>query len=344
MNHDISDILIVGGGPVGLFAAFYAGMRQMSVKIVDSLDELGGQLMALYPEKYIYDVAGFPKILAKDLAANLIEQAESAHPTLALGEVVQLLDRDEAAGCWIVTTDKQKHYAKTLLLSAGAGAFSPKKITLPFADQLTGRGVYYSVRSLDAFANKRVLVVGGGNSAVDWALYLQQVASHVTLIHRRNQFRAHEGSVKQLQESGVEIRVFCELKSLLVADDKLTGATLIDNRSQQETDIPVEAVLVQIGFSSSLGPIQHWPVTIERNGIVVDSRMQTNLPGIFAAGDVATFPGKLKLIATGFGEAATAVNWARTLIDPQSRAFPGHSSEMRPQAGSVVLEKDLKRA
>lgn len=337
MSHDISDLLIVGGGPVGLFAAFYAGMRQMSVKIVDSLEELGGQLTALYPEKYIYDVAGFPKVLAKELAANLVQQAQTAHPTLALGEVVQFLDREEISDCWCVTTDKQKHYAKTVLLSAGSGAFSPKKLSLPFADQLTGRGVYYSVKSLDTFANKRVLVIGGGNSAVDWALYLTQVAAQVTLIHRRNQFRAHEGSVKQLQESGAEIKVFCELKSLLVADDKLTGALLINNRTGEEMEIPIEAALVQIGYSSSLGPIQHWPVTIERNGIVVDSRMQTNLPGIFAAGDVATFPGKLKLIATGFGEAATAVNWARTLIDPQSRAFPGHSSEMRPQAGSVVL-------
>lgn len=337
MSRDLVDMLIVGGGPVGLFAAFYAGMRQMSVTIVDSLDELGGQLTALYPEKYIYDIAGFPKILARDLAANLIEQAQTAHPQLALGQIVQTLTRDDSGSYWCITTDKQTHYAKTVLLSAGAGAFSPKKLSIPFADQMMGRGVYYTVKTLDAFANKRVLVIGGGNSAVDWALYLKQVASHVTLIHRRNQFRAHEGTVRKLQESGAEIKVFCELKSLLVADDKLTGALLIDNRTKQETGIPLDAVLVQVGYTSSLGPIQHWPVIIERNSIVVDGKMQTNLPGVFAAGDVATFPGKLKLITTGFGEAATAVNWARTLIDPESKAFPGHSSEMRSQNSSVVL-------
>ncbi len=337
MSEKINDMLIVGGGPVGLYAAFYAGMRRMSVKIVDSLEELGGQLTALYPEKYIYDIAGFPQILAKDLAANLIQQARSANPDIVLGEIVEQLTRDENQNCWCVTTDKQKHYAKTVLLSAGAGAFSPKKISLLGADVMPGRGVYYHVHKPDAFANKQVLVIGGGNSAVDWARSLHQVAAKVTLIHRHNQFRAHEDSVRQLQASGVEIKVFWELKSLVLADDKLIGVCLVNNRTGQEEHLPVQALLIQVGYNSSLGPIQNWPVKIEHSSIAVDSRMQTNLPGVFAAGDVATFPGKIKLIATGFGEAATAVNWARTLIDPQSRVFPGHSSELRPQARTVVL-------
>jgi len=342
---DLFDITIIGGGPVGLFAAFYAGLRHLKTKIIDSLEELGGQLTALYPEKYVFDVAGFPKILARDLANNLISQAMQYHPTISLGEIVHHLDpvtqvpgHTEAitSTCYKVTTDKQTHYTRTLLLCAGAGAFSPKKLTLPEAEGLEHRGLYYACRSKADFAGKNLLIVGGGDSAVDWALNLADTAGHITLIHRRNQFRAHEDSLRQLQRTKARILTFFELESLIAANGDLTGAVIKNNQTQEIQTLNIDAVLVQIGFHSSLGPIKEWPLQIEKGSIRVNQHMETALPGIFAAGDVATFDGKLKLIATGFGEAATAVNYAKHILDPHAKIFPGHSSEMTPQHDSIV--------
>jgi len=337
MSQEVFDLLIVGGGPVGLFGSFYAGLRGMKTKIVDSLEELGGQLATLYPEKFVFDVAGFPKILARDLAKNLVEQAMEYKPTLALGETVQGLHRDEALGAYCITSDKGTHYARTVLLAAGAGAFSPKKIPLPEALQWEGKGVYYFVKSKSIFDDKRVLIIGGGDSAIDWTLNLQDVASHVTLIHRRDQFRAHEDSVHKVLRSGAQVLTFWELKAIQAADGKIEAAVIINNKTNEERTLAVDAILVQVGFSSDLGPIKNWPIKCVGKAIEVNSHMETNLPGIFAAGDVAHFDGKLKLIVTGFGEAATAVNYAKTLIDPKAKAFPGHSSEMTPQAPMITF-------
>ena len=333
----VHDLLIVGGGPVGLFAAYYAGLRQMSVAIIDSLEELGGQLTCLYPEKYIYDVAGFPKVLAKDLARSLIAQGLQYHPTLCLGQTIRRLDRDEACGCFVITSDQAVHRARAILLCAGAGAFQPKKLALPGADQLEGRGVYYFVKERAAFAGQRVLVVGGGDSAIDWALNLEEVARHLTLIHRRNVFRAHEHSVRRLEQTQAEILTCFELKGFDVAADALAGAVVEHNQTGERRHLAVDAILVQVGFLSSLGPIREWPVEIVGHSIRVDSHMRTCTPGIYAAGDVASYEGKLKLIATGFGEAAIAVNAAKTALDPKARYFPGHSSELAGQPAGVVV-------
>jgi ferredoxin/flavodoxin---NADP+ reductase len=352
---DIFDLSIIGGGPAGLFAAYYAGMRRMRVKIIDSLDELGGQLTALYPEKYIFDVAGFPKVMAKDLAGRLIEQAMQYSPALALGEVVQTLEEMRNAECGMrkgdeaghaagvelpvyrVTTDKGVHYTRTLLICAGAGAFSPRKLNVAGAAELEGRGVYYAVRNKAEFAGKDVLVVGGGDSAVDWSLNLQDVAGAITLIHRRNVFRAAEHNLRRLQATAVSILTFWELREILGEEGRVTGAVIEYNQTQEVRRLAVEAVLAQIGFNSSLGAIKHWPLVIEHGGIKVNHVMETNMPGIYAAGDVAAYEGKLKLIATGFGEAAIAVNHAKTRIVPGAKMFPGHSSEMVPQHGAVVV-------
>ena len=319
------DLAIIGAGPTGLFGAFYAGLRRMSVKLIDSLDMLGGQLTTLYPEKYIYDVAGFPKILAKDLAAELVKQALHYEPTVCLGEQVQTLIFDEATKLYTVKTSKGSHAARTILIAAGVGAFTPKTLPLSNAASYEGKGLHYFVKQIAVFRDKRVLIVGGGDSAVDWANTLAPVAQKITLIHRRDQFRAHEDSVAQMMKTSVHIRTFHELKSL-AGNGQLSHATIYDNRSKQEETLDVDAVLVNIGFHNSLGPIKDWGLVLEGNAIRVDSMMQTNRPGIFAAGDVATFAGKLKLIATGFGEACTAVNFAKHYIDPAAHIFPGHSS------------------
>ena len=325
---DTSDLAIIGGGPTGLFAAFYAGLRQMSVTIIDSLESLGGQLVTLYPEKYIYDVAGFPRVLAKDLATNLIEQAMQYHPRACLGEQVATLDFDEQSRRYTIHTSKADRPARAILIAAGVGSFAAKTLPLPNAAQFVGRGLHYFVKSIDVFANQRVLIVGGGDSAVDWANMLAPVAANVTLIHRRDQFRAHEDSVKKMRQSRVDIKTFHELKSI-DGNAHLETATIFDNRSKAEQRLEVDHVLVNIGFESTLGPIGKWGLEIEGGQIKVDSMMQTNRPGIFAAGDVATFPGKLKLIATGFGEACIAVNFAKHYLDPTANIFPGHSSNMK---------------
>jgi thioredoxin reductase len=323
-------------------------MRHLKTKIIDSLEELGGQLAALYPEKFVFDVAGFPKILARDLSNNLIEQAMQYHPTICLGEIVTHLDAiTEVPGVapadppnptplYKITTNKGTHYTRTVMIAAGGGAFSPRKLMLKEAPALENHGVHYFVRSKSTFAGKNVLIVGGGDSAVDWALNLLDVAAEITLIHRRNQFRAHEDSVRRMQKSRVKLLTFFELQKLLSENGELTGVIIENNQTKETKTLKVDAVLAQLGFLSSLGPLKEWPLKLEHHAIAVNTHIQTNLPGIFAAGDVATFDGKLKLIATGFGEAATAVNYAKTLIDPHAKVFPGHSSELTPQAASNV--------
>lgn len=325
---DPVDLLIIGAGPTGLFGAFYAGLRSMSVTLVDSLPTPGGQLATLYPEKYIYDVAGFPKVLARDLVNNLVEQAMTARPTLCLGQAASTIERDEAAGLWRVRTDQAIHLARTILIAAGAGAFEPRRLDLPNARQLEGHGIYYFVPQTEIFRGKRLLIVGGGDSAVDWANTLAPITARQTLIHRRDQFRAHEQSVRQMLNGPTDVRVFHELAELK-GDGRVEQAVIYDNRSNVRETIDVDAVLVNIGFASSLGPIRHWGLELQGGQILVDSMMQTNLPGIFAAGDIAAHPGKIKLIATGFAEAAIAVNFAKHLIDPKANVFPGHSTNLR---------------
>jgi thioredoxin reductase (NADPH) len=327
-SEEAVDLAIIGAGPTGLFAAFYAGLRQMSVKLIDSLDILGGQLNTLYPEKYIYDVAGFPKILAKDLAASLVEQALQYSPQVCLGEQILKLHEIDGGKVWRLETQKGSHLARTILIAAGMGAFQPKTLPLSNADEFHGRGLHYFVKDLSVFHQKRILIVGGGDSAVDWANMLAPVAGDLTLIHRRDQFRAHEDSVRKMHGTKAKIKTFHELKSIH-GGGWISGAVIFDNRSKAEEKLEIDAILVNIGFNNSLGPIKDWGLAIEKNQIVVDSTMRTNRPGIFAAGDIVAYPGKLKLIATGFGEACTAVCNAKHHVDPAAKVFPGHSSDMK---------------
>ncbi len=320
------DITIVGGGPVGLFGAFYAGLRGMSVRIIDSLPELGGQLTALYPEKYVYDMPGFPEVLAKDLAHDMVKQAMQFEPELVLGETAEKLTQDSEG--WVIETGfGLKLPTRTVVVSAGAGAFSPTKIGVEREEEMVGKGLYYGVRQKSVFEGKNVVIVGGGDSAFDWALALEPIAKSVKLVHRRDVFRAHEETVKQVRRTSVEFCLF-EQVTALHGTDGVSGLTLFNSQTKQETHVDCDCIVVNIGFKSSLGPLRDWGMTIEKNQIVVDELYQTGLPGVFAVGDVCSFGGKLKLIATGVGEAATAVCIAKTMIDPAAKLFPGHSSDM----------------
>lgn len=322
---DRVDVTIIGGGPVGLFAAFYAGLRGMSVRIIDSLPELGGQLTALYPEKYVYDMPGFPKILAKDLAADMAKQGLQFHPEICLEETASGLEKDDEG--YVVSTEKNNYPTRTVIVSAGAGAFSPTKIGVAREEEFTGNGVYYGVRSKAMFKDKDLFIVGGGDSAFDWCLNLFGVARNMTLVHRRDQFKAHEESIQQVQALPIHMKLWYVVKELH-GDNHLTGVTL-ENTQTKETEFhAADAVIVNIGFKSSLGPLKEWGFEIEKNQIKVDANFETSLPGVFAVGDVCTFGNKLKLIATGVGEAATAVCLAKTRIDPAAKLFPGHSSDM----------------
>lgn len=329
MSDNLCDLTIIGAGPTGLFAAYYAGFRGLRTKVIDSQPDLGGQITALYPDKFIYDVAGFPKILGKDLVRNLVEQAMQYQPAVHLDEHVQALERTSDGAIRLVTNGSA-HLTRVVLITAGIGAFTPKTYKRPELDQWIGRGLYFAVRNKEDFRGRRLLVVGGGDSALDWALGLQDVASHITLIHRRDGFRAHEDSVQKLFASSIETKLFYELRALR-GDDRIREAVIYQNKTHLEEVLQVDAVLAFLGLLSNLGPIREWGLTIEDDAVVVNTRMETNLPGIYAAGDIAAYPGKLKLIVTGFGEAATAVNNAVTFINPSASAFPGHSSSMMEQ-------------
>lgn len=326
-DQKVYDITIIGGGPTGLFTAFYGGMRQASVKIIESLPQLGGQLSALYPEKYIYDVAGFPKIRAQELINNLKEQMKKFEPTVALEQSVEKLEKQED-GTFKLTTDKEVHYSKTIIITAGNGAFQPRRLELESAVQYENKNVHYFIDDLNHFAGKKVVVFGGGDSAVDWALMLEPIAEKVSIIHRRDKFRAHEHSVENLYNSKVEIKTPF-VPSELIGDDTGVKQVIIGGAAGENSEtLDVDAVIVNYGFVSSLGPIKEWGLEIEKNSIVVNSKMETNVPGIYAAGDICTYEGKVKLIACGFGEAPTAVNNAKAFIDPKAKIQPLHSSSM----------------
>ncbi|MCH8274969.1 MAG: NAD(P)/FAD-dependent oxidoreductase [Armatimonadetes bacterium] len=325
VNPDIKDITIIGAGPVGLFGAFYAGLRGMSIRVIDSLPEPGGQLAALYPDKPIYDMPGFPEVLAGELAEQMYIQASRFNPEYTLGEQCRALEcRD---GVWALGTSNSEYLTRTAVICGGVGSFTATKIGVEREEFFEGRGLSYGVQNREALRNKRVVVVGGGDSALDWTLSLRGIASEITLVHRHDKFRGHEDSARELLESDVNIRLW-EVVTELLGEDQLTGVKTLNRKSEETVTIPCDWLTVNIGYKSRLGPIKKWGLELEKNQILVNSRMQTNLPGIYAAGDLCTYDGKLELIATGVGEVSIAVNNAKHYIDPEARVFPGHSTDM----------------
>jgi thioredoxin reductase (NADPH) len=336
MQNEIKDVTIIGGGPTGLFAAFYAGLRGVSCRIVDALPQLGGQLMALYPEKYIFDVGGLPRILAKDLAKNMIEQGTQFGPEVVLEAEVRELVRE--GDVIRLVTERGDFLSRTVVITAGKGALNPRVLECPgweehFTPGESNGGLHTHVRQPEDFRGKRVLLVGGGDSAVDWALGLQGIASEITLIHRRDEFRAHRASVEQMRADAaagkLSILTPFEVKELRGAGGCVSAATLFNNESGEERTLEVDAVVALLGFKPDLGPIARWGLELERNSIRVSPLMETNLPGVYAAGDVVHYAGKLELIATGYGEAAIAVNNAVHFVNPKARVNPGHSTNLK---------------
>ncbi len=331
---DEYDITIIGGGPVGLFTAFYAGMRNATVKIIESLPQLGGQLSALYPEKYIYDIAGFPKISGQELINNLLDQMNQFEATVCLEQSVESIVRiDEKL--FAITTNKETHYSKAVIITAGNGAFQPRKLKIPGEEKFGQTNLHYSVQNLAQFEGKEVVVFGGGDSAVDWALMLEPIAKKVMIVHRRNKFRAHEHSVDLLMKSNVEI-LTPYVPTELIGDEEIERVIVSEAKGDNTLELHADAVLVNYGFVSSLGPITDWGLEIDKNSIVVNSRMETNIPGIYAAGDICTYEGKVKLIASGFGEAPTAVSNAKVYIDPTAKVQTVHSTTLMENTNKIL--------
>ena len=316
-----TDLLIIGAGPTGLFAAYYAGFRGLAVAVVDSLPELGGQITAMYPEKQILDVAGFPSVKGRELVEGLVAQAATADPAYFLDRTATTLVEDED-GVTVALDDGTEIRAKAVLITAGIGKFSPRP--LPAGDGWLGRGLEFFVPSFAPYAGKDVVIVGGGDSAFDWALHLEPVAQSVTLVHRRDAFRAHQRTVDAVRSSSVEIVTKAEVSALRGNGHLESVEITVDGEA---TERPAQAVVAALGFVADLGPLQQWGIEVQKRHLVVNPAMRTNLARVFAAGDITEYPGKVRLIAVGFGEAATAVNNAAVVIDPTAHVFPGHSSE-----------------
>lgn len=317
------DLVVVGSGPVGLYAAYYSGFRGMRTAIVDSLPEPGGQISALYPEKLIYDVAGLPGVKGRDLVAGLVEQANQYQPEWLLGQSAADIERLDDGRIAITTTSGVQLRTRSIVLAAGIGTFTPRP--LPAGGDFVGRGVDYFVTDPSQYAGKDVLIVGGGDSAVDWALMFEPIAASVTLVHRRHQFTAHEASIAQLRRSSVAIRTPYVVHAC-AGDSALRRTILRDTSTGDLVELDCTQVVAALGFTADLGPLSGWGLTIVDRHIVVDSTMSTGVPGIYAAGDVTDYRGKVRLISVGFGEAALAVNNAAVAGDPSVPLFPGHST------------------
>jgi ferredoxin/flavodoxin---NADP+ reductase len=323
------DLLIVGAGPVGLFGAYYAGVRKLSTAVLDSLEEPGGQITAMYPEKAIFDVAGFPAIKGRELVEQLLTQAAPFNPAYLLGHQAVGLERGD--GTFAITTSTgHRIEARSIAITGGIGTFTPRP--LPTGSEYLGRGMVHFVPDPSVYAGEDVVVVGGGDSALDWALMLEPIAASVTVVHRRGEFRAHPHSVDLLHTSSVSIITDAQV-SAVRGDPDVVEVEVTVKGEDIPTSLKCDKLVAALGFTANLGPLLEWGIEIRKRQIVVDSMGRTTVPGIYAAGDIVDYDGKVKLIATGFGEIATAVNNAAAYLNPGVSAFPGHLSDYAPEPG-----------
>lgn len=326
-QKEIFDITIIGGGPTGMFSAFYAGMRELKTKIIETLPVLGGQVKVMYPEKNIFDIGAFPYIKGADLIDQLEKQLEPFQPTICLEESVLEIQKTEDHLFEMKTKDGT-HYSRAVLVTTGLGSFEPRKLTFDYPVQYEDSNLHYYVKELETYRDKVVAITGGGDSAVDWALTLEPIAKKVYIIHRRDKFRAHEASVSYLKNSSVEILTPYVPIDLIGNDEKIQEVKLQKRRQDEFMTLPVDYFIVNFGFISDNKQLKGWGLENVHNNVIVNQKMESNVPGIYAAGDVTTFDGKVKLIATGFGEAPTAINSIIQYLNPdQVIQAPTQSAE-----------------
>ncbi len=321
---ELYDITIIGGGPVGLFAAFYAHLRHAKVKLIDSLPQLGGQPAILYPEKTILDIPAFPAISGQDLTENLIKQLDAFETAICLEETVTAID--QADDHLVLTTTKGTHLTKTVIVAMGGGAFKPRPLEIEGADQY--ENVRYHVSNINQYKGQKVVVLGGGDSAVDWSLAFESIAGETHIVHRRDQFRALEHSVADLEASTVQIHTPFLPASLEGQDGTAQSITFKRAKSDETLTLDFDQLFVNYGFKSSVGTLKEWGLDLQRNRIVVNSKQESSRPGVYAIGDCCSYEGKVDLIATGLGEAPTAVNNAMNFINPAEKVQPKHSTSL----------------
>lgn len=315
MELEAVDVTIIGGGPVGLYGLYSAGLHGLSARLIERLPRLGGQLESLYPEKLIFDVAGYPAITAQALVETLKQQALQYSADVRLGEELRGLEVDDSGVT--LTTSREQYRSRAVVITAGIGEFRPRRLGHEAIDRYEGYGVHYLVNRLQVFAGKDVVIVGGGNSAADWALNLAGRCKSITVVHRRENFQCHFDSAKKLQEGPFQLATYKELKEVGATEGHVSAAKLVDVRTGEETWVKAQEIIVAIGLIPDLGPLKQLGLTLEGNEIRVATTGETNLPRVYAAGDIVTYPGKIKLIATGFGEVATAVYGAVRWLDQE---------------------------
>ncbi|MEC6748375.1 NAD(P)/FAD-dependent oxidoreductase [Marinilactibacillus sp. XAAS-LB27] len=326
-ENELYDVTIIGGGPIGMFSAFYAGMRNVKTKVIETLPVLGGQVSLLYPDKTIYDIGGYAAVTGKELIKQLTAQMQLFDQALCMEEQVQTIQKNDE-GVFELTTNKGVHYSRTIIITTGQGAFKPRKLMLENAESFEDKSLHYIVNHLEQYKDKTVAICGGGDSAVDWALTLEPIAKKVYLIHRRNKFRAHEATVEQVKQSSIELLTPYVPHKLIGQDGNLSSVVFKEAKGEGLTEINLDYFVVNYGFSSSIGPLKNWNIALDKNEIIVNPKMETSIEGIYAAGDISTYDGKIKLIATGFGEAPTAVNHAVHFLHPKEHAQPYQSTNL----------------
>lgn len=318
-----TDICIIGAGPVGLFTVFEAGLLKMRCHLIDYLPQVGGQLSEIYPKKPIYDIPGFPTVLAQELVDNLMEQAAPFNPTFTLGERVETIQRQEDGSFIVEGNEGTQISAKVICIAGGLGCFEPRKPELSNLSQFENKGVDYIVKDPEKYRGKKVVISGGGDSALDWAMYLADVCSEISLVHRGETFRGAPDSaekVKQLDAEG-KLKLFLNSNVTALAGDDTLQSVTISNKAGEATEVEVDYFLPLFGLSPKLGPIANWGLSIDKNAINVDTRdYSTGVPGIYAIGDINNYPGKLKLILCGFHEAALMCHSAYEIINPNKKA------------------------
>jgi len=317
-----TDLCIIGAGPVGLFAVFEAGLLKMRCHLIDALPQIGGQLSEIYPQKPIYDIPGYPEIKAQDLVDNLLEQAKPFKPTFTLGERVDNLDKQEDGSFILTTTDKTKIHAQVIVIAGGLGCFEPRKPVLENLEAFEGKGVTYMVKNPETFRDKKVVIAGGGDSALDWAIYLSKVSERVTLVHRNETFRGAPDSAAKVfdlaNQGKIDLILSANLKELN-GNGKL-NTVVLESKSKEEIRLDADYLIPLFGLSPKLGPIADWGLSIDKNAIEVDTRdYSTGVDRIYAIGDINTYPGKLKLILCGFHEAAIMMHSAFKHVYPDQK-------------------------
>lgn len=338
-EQEIFDVIIIGGGPTGMFAASYAGMRELKVKMIETLPVLGGQVEMLYPEQMIFDVGAFPYIKGKEFVHQLETQMEPFATNICLNEEVTAIHKEEEI--FKVQTDQTTHYAQAVLITSGLGAFEPRKLTFDYPTAYENTNLHYYVNDLELYRDQTVAITGGGDSAVDWALTLEEIAKKVYIVHRRDKFRALEASVSKLKASNVEIITPYVPQELVGDAEKLEKVIFKKRRGDERMALPVDYFIVNYGFLSTNKQLDEWGLETQRGHILVSQKMETNIPGIYAAGDVTTFDGKVKLIATGFGEAPTAINSIIQYLNPDQHIHaPTTGAEYQSDKFKIHLEDE----